>query len=125
MPSRADAAILGAVAVGGAAGSAVRYGLGLLWPDNVGAFPWTTFAINVTGCLAIGLVVAILGHEPSWLRALLGTGFLGGYTTFSTYAEQTRQLVASDRLLIAGLYVFGTLAAALVAVTLGLRMRRR
>ena len=125
MLNRADATILGAVAAGGSAGSVARYGLGLLWPETAGAFPWTTFAINVTGCLAIGLLVAVLGNEPGWLRALLGTGFLGGYTTFSTYAEQTRQLLASGRPVIAGLYVFGTLAAALVAVSLGLRARRR
>jgi CrcB protein len=107
-----------AVAVGGATGSALRYGLGVLWPDATGAFPWTTFAINVTGCLAIGLLVAVLGNEPGWLRALLGTGFLGAY------AEQARQLLAGGRVVVAAVYVFGTVAAALVAVALGLRVRR-
>jgi CrcB protein len=127
---RRDVAIVAAVAVGGAIGAAARYGLGLVWPDPVGTgFPWTTFAINVAGCLAIGALVAAL--EPltaphPLLRPLLGTGFLGGFTTLSTSSEQARALIAAGRWLVAGAYLAGTLVSALVAVALGtMAVRRR
>ena len=57
--------VLAAVAVGGAAGATRRYGLGLLFPDPVGTgFPWTTFAVNVLGCLAIGVLAGLwIAHD--------------------------------------------------------------
>jgi CrcB protein len=118
-----DGAVIGAVAIGGAAGAAARYGLGLAWPDSSTAFPWTTFAINVGGCLAIGLLLAALERLTAphrLVRPLIGTGFLGGFTTFSTYAEQTRALLAAGRWPVAAAYVLATLIAALVAVRLGI-----
>ena len=118
-------AILAAVAVGGSAGATARYGLGLVFPDHAGGFPWTTFVINVTGCLAIGVLAGILdGHRVvhPLVRPLLGAGFLGGYTTMSTYADQTRALLVAGRWAVAAAYVIGTLAAALPAVWLGLRI---
>ena len=71
--------------------------LGDVVPDGSG-FPWTTFAINVTGALALALlpVVAAVRRRPV-LTAALGPGLLGGYTTLSTYAEQGRSLLADGR----------------------------
>ena len=118
---RVDRAIVGVVSVGGAAGAAARYGLGVAFPDH-GGFPWTTFTINVTGCLAIGALVAVLGllANPHRLaRPLLGTGFLGGFTTFSTYADQARELASTGHWGLAGAYVGSTLVAALAAVWIG------
>jgi len=124
-----------AVALGGAAGAAARYALGLAFGDRPGSFPWTTFAVNITGCLALGVLVTglvELSAPHRLLRPALGTGVLGGYTTFSTYAEQARALVANGRPGLAALYVLGTLVAALIAVRLGMlavraavRLRRR
>lgn len=75
---------LALVALGGAAGGSARYGLTQVFPD--GGFPWTTWAINVVGCFALGLLLTGWvrpGHAPPWWRPLLGTGFLGAFTTFS------------------------------------------
>lgn len=111
--------IVAVVAAGGALGSAARYGLGVAFPDATGTFPWTTFAINVTGCLAIGLLTGLPVSQT--VRTFLGTGVLGGYTTMSTYADQTRALLVAGQWGTAAAYVGGTLVAALIAVHIGLR----
>ncbi|WP_082748364.1 fluoride efflux transporter FluC [Nocardioides jensenii] len=105
-----------AVALGGALGASARWGLSDLVPDGLG-FPWTTFAINVTGCLLLALLpaLAVVRRHPV-LPLFLGTGVLGGYTTLSTYCEEARALVADGSTGMAGAYVLGTLAAAMVAV---------
>jgi fluoride exporter len=125
---RPDLRVVVAVAIGGSVGATARYGLSQLWPEPAGqAFPWTTFAVNISGCLAIGVLVAALAEltAPHPLaRPLLGTGFLGGYTTMSTYAEQTRALAANGRWGIAAAYVVGTLVGALIAVWLGMLVVR-
>jgi len=120
--------VLAAVAVGGASGTAARYGLGLLFPGTAASgFPWTTFAVNVSGCLAIGVLAGTLDRARTphpLIRPLLGSGFLGGYTTLSTYADQTRALMLSGRWSIAAAYVLGTLVAAMVSVWFGQRLSR-
>ncbi len=120
--TRPAPALLLAVAVGGALGGTLRWWLGDLVPDGDG-FPWTTFAINVTGSLALALLPAFGGvrHRPA-LAAGLGPGVLGGYTTLSTYAEQGRALLADGRAGLAATYLLGTLAACLLAVTLAGRL---
>lgn len=107
-----------AVALGGAVGGTLRWWLGDLAPDG-GDFPWTTFAINVSGSLALALLpaLALVRRRPA-LAAGLGPGLLGGYTTLSTYAEQGRALLGDGRVGLAAAYLFGTLAACLVAMTL-------
>ena len=111
-----------AVALGGVLGALARYALGEGWPTKAGAFPWTTFAVNVSGCLLIGVLLVRLVEagsvHPLW-RPFLGTGVLGGYTTFSTYAVDTRALVADGHAATAAVYVVATVLAALAAVQLG------
>ena len=110
------------VAVGGAVGACLRYGLSLAFPDATTGFPWTIFAINVVGCFLLALLPASAAvRRHPHLPPLLGTGVLGGFTTLSTYAEQTRALVASDHVLTAATYVVATLAACLVAVVAAAR----
>jgi fluoride exporter len=78
-----------AVFVGGGAGALCRYGAGrFVATRHGGAFPLGTFLINTTGCFAVGVVAALLADrtDASLLTSLITTGFLGGYTTFSTYA---------------------------------------
>ncbi|MGA8993860.1 MAG: CrcB family protein, partial [Nocardioidaceae bacterium] len=89
-------AVLVAVALGGAAGATVRHLLAGVLPGGGAAFPWPTFAVNVSGCLLLALLAGLSaeGRRPL-LAALLGTGALGGYTTLSTYAEQARSLAAA------------------------------
>ena len=117
--------LLLAVAVGGALGGTLRWWLGDLVPDGEG-FPWTTFAINVTGSLALAVLPALAAvRRQPLLTVGLGPGVLGGYTTLSTYAEQGRALLADDRAGLAAAYLLGTLAACLVAVTLAGRLSSR
>lgn len=111
--------VVGVIAVGGAAGSCGRYGASLLWPQTPGAFPWTTFGVNITGCAVIGVFMVVITEvwaAHRLVRPFFGTGVLGGYTTFSTYAVETRRLADAHQAAIAFGYAAGTLAAALGAV---------
>lgn len=113
------AAVLGAVAAGGVLGALARYGLTETVRPGPNGFPWATFAVNVLGCFAIGVLLAVLSpRSHPLLRPFLGTGILGGFTTFSTYAVDTEHLLG-HRPAVAILYFFGTLVAALAAVRLG------
>lgn len=106
-----------AVAAGGAAGSVLRWLAGEVVADGSG-FPWTTFAVNVVGCaLLAALELLPLARGSATWAAALGPGVLGGFTTFSSTSEQGRALIADGRTVLAGTYLLGTLAAALVAVT--------
>jgi CrcB protein len=116
--------VLAAVAVGGSLGAAARYGMEQAWPHPAGGFPWATLAVNVIGCVAIGVLAAVApAHRLAW--PFIGTGVLGGFTTYSTYAVDAWTLADAGRPLAATAYVFGTLAAALAAVWLALRPPRR
>lgn len=112
------ASLVLAASVGGAAGAVARWLLGQITPDGPG-FPWTTFAINVIGSLALAALpaVGLIRRRPA-LAIGLGPGVLGGFTTLSAYAEQSRALLAQDRSVLAASYLLGTLAACLVAVRL-------
>ncbi len=114
--------VLAVVAAGGALGSAARYGLGELWPHHPGAVPWATFAVNVIGCFLLGLLMVFVVDvwpPQRHVRPFLGVGVLGGFTTFSTYALDTRQLLVEGRAGAAVGYLIGTLVLALLAVVLG------
>ncbi|MEO7289283.1 MAG: CrcB family protein [Jatrophihabitantaceae bacterium] len=113
--SRPDAAVLSVVSLGGGLGSLARYGLGRAWPDAAHQLPYTTLAINLTGSLLLGmLVVAVteIWRPHRLVRPLLGTGILGGYTTFSTFAVQARALPVGWLLGYLALSVLGGLLAA-------------
>jgi CrcB protein len=113
---------LPAIAAGGALGASARYGLELAWPHAPGELPWATFTTNASGCLLLGVVMVVVTEvgrrHPLW-RPFLGVGVLGGFTTFSTYAVQAQQAITHEASALALAYLFGTLAAALAAVTLG------
>ena len=114
--------LLVAVAAGGALGALLRWALDVLVPDGSG-FPWTTFAINVSGSLLLAALPALAAVRRSpVLPVFLGTGVLGGYTTLSTYAEQGRSLLADGRIALATVYLAGTLLACLAAVVLAHRL---
>jgi CrcB protein len=110
------------VAVGGAAGSVLRYAAGqALGPARPGAFPWHTFAVNVAGSLLLGLVVALVPRDdPHHLRALLAVGFCGGLTTFSTFGYETVSLLQDRAYGVALAYAGGSFLLALLAVAIGL-----
>ena len=119
MTRRPSATALAVVGLGGAAGAVLRWVLVELVPDG-GGFPWTTFAVNVSGCLAIGFL-PLLTRRPL-LTTALGPGLLGGYTTMSAYAEQSRALLADGHGGTALAYLVGTLIACLGAVVLADRL---
>lgn len=110
---------LAVVALGGALGSLARYGLGMAFPAAPAGFPWATFAINVSGSLLIGVLMALVSGE--WaarplIRPFLAVGVLGGFTTFSAYIVDAQRLFEAGAVVTALAYVFGTLALALTAV---------
>jgi len=120
--ARAQPALLGVIAVGGSVGACLRYGAALAWPTPAGGFPATTLAVNTAGCAAMGALMAVITAVPSThplVRPFLGTGVLGGFTTFSTYALDGQRLLGAGRAGIALAYLAGTVAAALAAVALG------
>jgi len=106
--------VLAAVAAGGASGALARWGVGVLAPPG----PWPTLVINVVGCLLIGVLVGLVPDAPL-LRPMLGTGGLGGFTTFSGYALDGTRLLAEGRDAAAALYLGGTLAGAVAATWVG------
>jgi len=114
------------IAVAGALGAVARYGLDELIGRRTGAFPWGILVVNVTGAFLIGFAVEALEprFEGSWVRAAVVTGFLGAYTTFSTFSLDTYRLLDAGHTGQAALNAFGTLAAGLIAVWLGLTLGR-
>ncbi|PZF99571.1 fluoride efflux transporter CrcB [Micromonospora deserti] len=116
------AAVLAAVAAGGALGALARAGLQHAFPSAPAAFPWATFGVNLSGCLLIGALMALLARHGSGrplLRPFLGVGVLGGYTTFSTYAVDAHQALVAGAPGTALAYLGATVAGALAAVWLG------
>ncbi|HLK96011.1 MAG TPA: CrcB family protein [Nocardioidaceae bacterium] len=120
--------VVAVVAVGGALGSLGRWALSLGLDASPGRFPWATFVENVSGGFALGvLMVLVLDVWPAsrYVRPFFGVGILGGYTTFSTYMLDTRSLVVDDHLLLAAVYLLGTLVAGLASVWAGVVVARR
>jgi CrcB protein len=127
-PPRVHPDVVATVAAGGALGALARWVVAEALPHAGGHFPWATLLTNVLGCFLIGVVMVVVIErlpDQRLLRPFLGTGILGGFTTFSTYAVDTRGLVASDRPALAAAYLVGTLVAGLLAVVLGLRLTER
>jgi CrcB protein len=125
---RQQAPVIAVVALGGAIGASARYGAALLWPTASGAFPWTTLVVNVVGCAVIGVFMVLI--TDVWtahrlLRPFFGTGVLGGFTTFSTYATDIRGLLDGGHARTALAYLALTLIAALAAVWAGASATRR
>lgn len=128
-PLREQGPVVAVVALGGVIGAFARYGAGLLWPTATGAFPWTTFLVNAAGCAAIGvLMVAVVERRPSahrLVRPFLGTGVLGGFTTFSTYTVDVQRLLAAGHVAVALVYLAATPVAALLCVWSAAALTRR
>jgi CrcB protein len=119
--------VLAAIALGGGLGSLARYGLSRALPTGPGQFPWATFITNVLGCLLIGLLMVLITER--WTvhrlaRPFLGVGVLGGFTTFSTYAVETRGLLQPGTVGLAFAYLAGTFAGAMLAVVAGVSVTR-
>ena len=107
------------VGLAGAAGVLLRYGIALAIGRQ--AFPWPTLAINVVGSLALGVLAgATFGRDQTPpLVPVLGTGLLGGFTTFSTFSVEAAQLLRDGRTGAAAAYVLVSVVGGLVAAALG------
>lgn len=114
--------VLGVIAAGGALGALARDGVATAWPHPASGFAWSTFVINVTGCLLIGvlmvIVTEVLPHRRL-VRPFLGVGVLGGYTTFSTYIVDIHKAASAGAPWVALAYLAATLIAAVLAVWAG------
>ncbi|WP_409329458.1 fluoride efflux transporter CrcB [Trujillonella humicola] len=115
-------------AVGGALGALARWGVAEALPSSPGGWPWATLLENLTGCLLLGVLLgAVLARFPDrpWLRPLLGTGVLGGYTTYSTFAVDVVRLVDDGAAAVAVAYVLVSVAGGVLAAAAGVWLGRR
>src|SRR3954447_3234027 len=123
-----DLDVLLVIAAGGAIGSLARYALERAGPhEDPASFAWGTFVTNVVGCLLIGLlmwfVLEVWGARR-YARPFLGIGFLGGFTTFSTYAVEAQGMARADAWGTAAVYVVASVALGVVAVRVGQALGR-
>ncbi|MSQ61860.1 MAG: fluoride efflux transporter CrcB [Dehalococcoidia bacterium] len=116
------------IALAGGLGAVSRFALDQWIGRRLpGQFPWGTFAINVSGSFVLGLLFTLLTERyvaNTTFRLSLTTGFLGAYTTFSTFALETNRLWGSGAQGLAAVNVAGSVAAALLAVWLGAALAR-
>lgn len=116
------------VAVGGASGAVTRYGLNLLFAKLFAPFPFATFFINVTGSFLIGLLLTLFSEEyevSENIRLALIVGFLGAYTTFSTFEFETFTLINNRNITTAVAYVSLSFALGLIGVISGVWVGNR
>jgi CrcB protein len=114
------------IGLGGAVGSNARYWLGLWfrqqpWAQN---FTWGTFVINVSGSLILGIVAAVFRDRASPGFLLLGTGFCGGYTTFSTFSLEVAEAIQKGRWDLAALYAGSSVLAGFLAFAFAAALMR-
>ena len=115
------------VAAGGAVGSVARYALGTLVQERAGTFPLGTLLVNVSGSLLMAFIVEYALATPAVsreMRALLTTGFCGGYTTFSAFSYETVRLAQEGDYRRAGFYVLVSVAGSLAAALAGFAFAR-
>jgi CrcB protein len=114
-----------AVAAGGLLGSELRYGLGLAFPDPANTVPWTTLGINVAGSLVLATLTTAWMSRPRtafWLRAGLGPGLLGSFTTFSAVVLAVDQMARAGQHPAWVVYLVLSLLGGLLAAGLGWRL---
>jgi CrcB protein len=127
-PHPSPLAAAAVVGLGGAGGALARAGLAELWPHPPDQWAWSTLVTNATGAALLGVLLVVLARRfprDRFARPLLGTGLLGGYTTFSTLSVDAVQLVRFDRAGLALGYVVASIAAILVGALVGLVLARR
>ncbi|HEY0869404.1 MAG TPA: CrcB family protein [Acidothermaceae bacterium] len=120
-------AVLVAIFVGGVLGGLTRYGIGRAWPPRSGGFPWDVFAINIFGAFALAMLLGLvkeLWPRTRYVRPAVGTGFLGAFTTFSSLAVASDQLLAHGHPVLAIGYIAGSLFGGVAAAALGLLVAR-
>jgi CrcB protein len=121
--SRVEWDVLAAIAAGGALGAPARYGVAQIVHVAPDTFPWATFWTNVSGSFALGflLILLIERYPPTrYVRPFFATGFLGAFTTFSTFAVETDLLIKDGHAALGVVYALASLAAGFAAVWVGM-----
>lgn len=118
---------LAAVGAGGAVGALGRVGLEQAWPTAAGNWPWATFAVNILGAFLLGSLMTGLRHGPISIPTyrLLGTGFCGALTTFSTMQVELLQMLDHARYGLAIGYVGASVVCGYAAVSVAARLITR
>ena len=119
--------MLVAIFVGGCAGGLGRYQVLRAWPTAGSGFPWATFVINCSGALALALLLVLVtaaAPPTAYLRPLLGTGFCGAWTTFSSIVAGADQLIAHGHPWTGTAYLVASALAGLASAALGLGLGR-
>jgi len=116
------------IGLGGALGAIARYQLAALVEGRVPVgFPWGTFIVNISGCLVMGIVTTLLAERlvvhPNW-RFLVPIGFIGAYTTFSTFELETCRAVMEGDWFTGGLNVVASVLAGYLALWIGVMLTR-
>jgi fluoride exporter len=114
-------------ALGGALGALARWALAAAMPHSPGGWPWSTLLVNLVGCLAIGVLLAVLLErfpDSRRLRPFLAVGVLGGFTTYSTFAVDVVELTGAGRAPLAVAYVLASVLGGVFAVVVGLTIGR-
>lgn len=116
------------VFIGGGLGSLARYSVGLLFVrmNITSHFPWPTFAVNILGSFALGILfmMAFKNRLPDMIQPLLMAGFLGGFTTFSALSVETVHLLRTDQIAVALSYVLFSILGGLLFAGLGAYLAR-
>ena len=111
------------VGIGSFFGGALRYAVSLMMKNiTANAFPWATLSVNLIGCFLLGLIFALFGKYSSvnsTLCLLLATGFCGGFTTFSTFANESLQMLQCGNILAFFAYLLASLVLGIALVALG------
>jgi CrcB protein len=116
------------IGLGGAMGAIARYQVAAMIQARIPAgFPWGTFVVNISGCLLMGIVMVLLSDRlvanPNW-RFLIPIGFIGAYTTFSTFEMETFRAISEGAWLVGGLNVVSSVVAGYAALWLGVVLAR-
>jgi fluoride exporter len=109
-------------ALGGALGALARWGLAEAFPSSPTGLPWATLAVNLAGCLLLGVLTAVLAaRAPAnpWARPFLGVGLLGGFTTYSTFAVEVVLLADAGAEVTAAVYVLVSVLGGVAAAAVG------
>jgi CrcB protein len=127
-PMTVDRRELAAIFAGGAVGASARTALVEAAPTTAGHWPWVTFGVNLVGCVLLGYFVTRLQERlpiSAYQRPLLGTGFCGALTTFSTFQVDLLHLLDHGAYGLVAIYVAGSLIAGFLGVALGTAIVRR